>query len=56
MRALTEGELRHVSGAKITSVSTQLNGGGNTPKGEANGVPVVTTNVNPTGYAPPGQN
>jgi len=36
----------------ITAV--QINGGGNTPQGNANGVP--TTNVNPTGKAPPGQN
>jgi len=32
----------------------QINGGGNTPNGNANGVPV--TNVNPAGHAPPGQN
>jgi len=38
--------------AAITPV--QINGGGNTPNGNANGVP--TTNVNPTGFAPPGQN
>ena len=37
---------------KITAV--QVNGGGNTPNGNANGVPV--TNVNPAGQAPPGQN
>ena len=37
---------------KITAV--QINGGGNTPNGEANGVP--TTNVNPAGQVPPGQN
>jgi len=36
----------------ITSV--QINGGGNTPNGNANGVP--ETNVNPAGHAPPGQN
>ena len=34
--------------------SEHINGGGNTPNGNANGVP--TTNVNPTGKAPPGQN
>ena len=34
--------------------SEQINGGGNTPNGNANGVP--TTNVNPAGKAPPGQN
>jgi len=36
----------------ITAV--QVNGGGNTPNGNANGVP--TTYENPTGFAPPGQN
>jgi hypothetical protein len=36
----------------ITGV--QINGGGNTPNGNANGVPV--TNLNPAGHAPPGQN
>ena len=35
-------------------VAVQVNGGGNTPNGNANGVPV--TNLNPAGYAPPGQN
>ena len=38
--------------AKITAVKE--NGGGNTPNGTANGVP--TTNENPAGKAPPGQN
>jgi len=52
MRKLTELETRQVSGAKITPV--QINGGGNTPNGNANGVP--TTNLNPAGSAPPGQN
>ena len=41
---------------KITAVTTQTNGGGNTPQGEANGVPTTTVNENPTGKAPPGQN
>jgi hypothetical protein len=40
----------------ITAVTTHQNGGGNTPKGEANGVPTVTVNENPAGHAPPGQN
>jgi len=31
-----------------------VNGGGNTPQGNANGVPTVS--VNPAGHAPPGQN
>ena len=37
---------------KITPV--QINGGGNTPNGNANGVP--ETFLNPAGHAPPGQN
>ena len=37
---------------KITAV--QINGGGHTPNGQANGVP--TYNENPTGKLPPGQN
>ena len=35
-------------------VAVQINGGGNTPNGNANGVPV--TNLNPSGFAPPGPN
>ena len=35
-------------------VAVQINNGGNTPNGNANGVPV--TNLNPSGFAPPGQN
>jgi hypothetical protein len=38
--------------AAITAV--KVNGGGNTPNGQANGVP--TENQNPTGFPPPGQN
>jgi hypothetical protein len=38
--------------AKITPV--KVNGGGNTPNGQANGVP--SQNQNPAGFAPPGQN
>jgi hypothetical protein len=34
---------------------TQTNGGGNTPNGNANGVPTVTT-TSGNGNAPPGQN
>ena len=33
---------------------TQTNGGGNTPNGNANGVPTVSSN--PAGHQPPGQN
>jgi hypothetical protein len=35
-------------------VGVQVNGGGKTPSGEANGVPTV--NLNPAGKAPAGQN
>ena len=35
-------------------VGVQVNGGGQTPNGQANGVPTV--NENPAGHAPPGQN
>jgi bacteriocin-like protein len=52
MRELSEKELREVSGGKITPIKE--NGGGNTPNGEANGVP--TFNENPAGHRPPGQN
>jgi len=38
--------------AAITAVKE--NGGGNTPNGNANGVP--SENQNPAGHAPPGQN
>ena len=37
---------------KITTL--KLNGGGNTPNGQANGVPTVA--VNPAGHQPPGHN
>lgn len=52
LRELNDAELDRVSGGAITS--EHINGGGNTPSGVANGVPV--TNVNPAGHAPPGQN
>ena len=41
---------------RITPVTTQTNGGGHDPKGEANGVPTTTVNENPSGKAPPGHN
>jgi hypothetical protein len=61
LRVLLGAELDHVHGGRITNVvisQSQLNGGGNTPNGNANGVPVttVTENQNPSGQAPPGQN
>jgi hypothetical protein len=37
---------------KITTI--HVNGGGNTPNGNANGVPTVA--VNPAGHQPPGHN
>jgi hypothetical protein len=52
IRELSVEELDAVAGGAITP--TQVNGGGNTPNGQANGVPTV--NLNPSGFAPPGQN
>jgi hypothetical protein len=49
---LSNEQLDQVVAGAITT--TQVNGGGNTPNGNANGVPTVS--VNPTGKAPPGQN
>jgi hypothetical protein len=37
---------------RIAPTITQVNGGGNTPNGNANGIPAT----NPAGHAPPGQN
>jgi hypothetical protein len=37
---------------RIAPAIVAVNGGGNTPNGEANGVP----RLNPAGNAPPGQN
>jgi hypothetical protein len=48
MRELTKAEIDKVAGGAIV----KQNGGGNTPNGNANGVP----NVNPAGHEPPGQN
>lgn len=45
---LSKAQLDKVVAGKIT----QVNGGGQTPSGNANGVP----SVNPAGNAPPGQN
>jgi hypothetical protein len=59
-RELTPEALDGVVGGTITGVTTttQLNGGGNTPNGQANGVPIVSVTVyeNPVGHLPPGQN
>jgi hypothetical protein len=51
-RQLSDAELDRVHGGAITAV--KQNGGGNTPNGNANGVPTV--NENPAGHQPPGQN
>jgi hypothetical protein len=51
-RELSDAELDHVSGGTITG--HKENGGGNTPKGEANGVPSVFEN--PAGHQPGGWN
>jgi hypothetical protein len=48
MRELREEELLAVGGGKIQ----QVNGGGNEPNGEANGIP----STNPAGNEPPGHN
>ena len=48
----SEEELEAVFGGAITA--HQINGGGNEPNGQANGVPVVY--LNPAGHAPAGQN
>lgn len=49
---LSKVQMDQVVAGAITT--THVNGGGNTPKGKANGVPTVSTN--PTGFTPPGQN
>jgi hypothetical protein len=49
---LSKKELAKITAGKITEV--KVNGGGNTPNGNANGVP--SENQNPAGHAPPGQN
>jgi bacteriocin-like protein len=53
---LSEAELNQVSGGKITDNYIKQNGGGNTPNGQAKGVPVVYTgSTNPADKEPPGQ-
>lgn len=49
---LSKEQMASVTAGTITPVKE--NGGGNTPNGNANGVPTV--NKNPAGKAPPGQN
>jgi hypothetical protein len=45
---LTSAQMDNVTAGAIV----QVNGGGNTPQGNANGIP----STNPAGQAPPGQN
>jgi hypothetical protein len=49
---LNKDQMGKITAGAITP--TQVNGGGNTPNGGANGVPTV--NLNPAGKAPSGQN
>jgi hypothetical protein len=53
-------ELEERIAPAITSVTTLTNGGGNEPQGSGasngQGIDETTTNVNPAGSAPPGQN
>jgi hypothetical protein len=49
---LSKAQLDNVVAGTITP--TKQNGGGNTPGGQANGVPTV--NLNPAGKAPGGHN
>jgi hypothetical protein len=54
-RVLSDAELDHVHGGVGDNWTTKkINGGGNEPKGNANGV--QDTNFNPGGHPPPGQN
>jgi len=53
---LSKAQMDQIVAGKITDTTTQVNGGGNTPKGGANGVPTVTVSSNPSGHQPPGQN
>ena len=56
--AITNLEERIAPAITAFITITHENGGGNTPNGAANGVPIVitTVNENPAGHAPPGQN
>lgn len=49
---LTKEQLAKITAGKIEAV--KVNGGGQTPNGQSNGVP--SENQNPSGKAPPGQN
>ena len=56
LRELTGAELDQVHGGAMHDVTSQLNGGGHEPNGQANGVPIVTVTLNPSDHLPPGQN
>jgi len=53
-------ELEERIAPAITPVTTLTNGGGNEPQGNGasngQGIDQTTTNVNPSGHAPPGHN
>ena len=49
---LGKDQLATITAGKISDI--KVTQGGNTPSGQAKGVPTVS--VNPTGKAPPGQN
>ncbi|GAB4820189.1 hypothetical protein N2152v2_007235 [Parachlorella kessleri] len=56
-RKLLEGFLRALlTPPGLTTTTTQTNGGGNTPNGNANGVPTTSVTTNNAGKEPPGQN
>ena len=56
VRQLTEKELDHVAGGAISDNFVTVNGGGNTPQGNANGIePTYVNSTNPAGNVPPGQ-
>jgi hypothetical protein len=53
---LSKSQLDQIVAGKLTTTTTQVNGGGHEPKGAANGVPTTTTTTNNAGHAPPGHN
>jgi hypothetical protein len=60
LRQLTGKELDQIAGGAITDnfVPVTINGGGNTPQGNANGIEptqVYVNSTNPAGNLPPGQ-
>ena len=53
---LDKAQMDQIVAGKLTTTTTQTNGGGHDPKGSANGVPTTTTTTNSSGHAPPGHN